>query len=74
MVSNIANIDWKQWDEALPAFLVFIGMPLTYSIADGMAMGFISYPLIKIFTGKAREVHWVLYLVALLFILRYWGI
>ncbi|MEE2986607.1 MAG: hypothetical protein VX667_02325 [Nitrospinota bacterium] len=47
-------------------------MPLTYSIADGMALGFISYPLIKVLTGKAREVHGCLYLVALLFILRYW--
>jgi AGZA family xanthine/uracil permease-like MFS transporter len=36
-------------------------------------MGFISYPIIKVFSGKAREVHWVLYLVALLFIVRYWG-
>jgi len=73
MASNIAKINWQQWDEALPAFLVLIGMPLTYSIADGMAMGFISYPLIKVFSGKAREVHWVMYLVALLFIVRYWG-
>ncbi len=73
MASNIAKIDWRQWDEALPAYLVLVGMPLTYSIADGMAMGFISYPLIKIFSGKAREVHWVMYLVALLFIVRYWG-
>jgi AGZA family xanthine/uracil permease-like MFS transporter len=73
MASNIAKINWQQWDEALPAFLVLVGMPLTYSIADGMAMGFISYPIIKVFSGKAREVHWVLYLVALLFIVRYWG-
>ena len=72
MATNLTQIDWKQWDEALPSYLIVVGMPLTYSIADGMALGFISYPLIKISTGKAREVHGCLYLVALLFILRYW--
>ncbi|HJO00572.1 MAG TPA: NCS2 family permease, partial [Nitrospinaceae bacterium] len=70
---NLSNINWKQWDEALPSYLMVIGMPLTYSIADGMALGFISYPLIKVFSGKAGEVHWCLYLIALLFILRYWS-
>ncbi|HAX46197.1 MAG TPA: guanine permease [Nitrospina sp.] len=72
MAGNLSHINWKQWDEALPSYLIVIGMPLTYSIADGMALGFISYPLIKVFSGKAREVHWCLYLIALLFILRYW--
>jgi AGZA family xanthine/uracil permease-like MFS transporter len=71
MVRNLAGIDWNQWDECLPAFLIVVGMPLTYSIADGMALGFIAYPLIKILVGKAREVHWSLYLIAALFILRY---
>ena len=73
MAGNLSNINWKQWDEALPSYLMVIGMPLTYSIADGMALGFISYPLIKVFSGKAGEVHWCLYLIALLFILRYWS-
>ena len=73
MAGNLSHINWKQWDEALPSYLIVIGMPLTYSIADGMALGFISYPLIKVFSGKAREVHWCLYLIALLFILRYWA-
>jgi len=71
MVRNLASIDWNQWDECLPAFLIVVGMPLTYSIADGMALGFIAYPLIKILVGKAREVHLSLYLIAVLFILRY---
>lgn len=71
MAGNLTEINWRQWDEALPAFLIVVGMPLTYSIADGMALGFISYPLIKIFTGKSREVHWCLYLIAVLFVLRY---
>ncbi len=46
-------------------------MPFTYSIADGMALGSISYPVIKILTGKAREVHWCMFLVAVLFAVRY---
>lgn len=72
MTTNLSGIDWKQWDEALPCYLIVIGMPLTYSIADGMALGFVSYPLIKMCIGKTRELHWCLYLIALLFILRYW--
>ena len=51
--------------------MILIGMPLTYSIADGMALGFILYPIIKILTGKFRQVHWCMHVIALLFILRY---
>ena len=71
MVSNLTRIDWNKWDEALPAFLTFAGMPLTYSIADGMALGFITYPLTKIFSGKIAEVHPVMALIAVLFLIRY---
>ena len=71
MARNLVNINWRRWDEALPSYLIVVGMPLTYSIADGMALGFISYPLIKFFCGKARETHWCLYLIAILFVLRY---
>jgi adenine/guanine/hypoxanthine permease len=71
MASNLSQINWKQWDEALPAFLIFVGMPLTYSIADGMALGFITYPLLKIFSGKIKEVHPIMGLIAILFLLRY---
>ena len=71
MVRNLVYINWRQWDEALPSYLIVVGMPLTFSIADGMALGFISYPLIKLFCGKVREVHWGIYLVAILFVFRY---
>ena len=54
-----------------PAVLSSAGMALTFNIADGMALGFISYPLIKLFCGKAREVHWCIYLIAILFVFRY---
>jgi len=46
-------------------------MPLTFSIATGIAIGFISYSAIKLFTGRAKEVHWLVYLLAALFILRF---
>lgn len=71
MAGNAARIPWREWDEALPAYLIMIGMPLTYSIADGMALGFILYPVIKICTGKAREVHGIMYAIAAMFLLRY---
>ena len=71
MAANVARIRWGQWDESLPAFLILIGMPLTYSIVDGMALGFIAYPIIKLLCGKVREVHWCMGLIALLFVLRY---
>ena len=71
MAANAKRIDWAEWDEALPAFLILIGMPLTFSIADGMALGFILYPIIKILGGKIRQVHWCMHLIALLFVLRY---
>ncbi|CAI2718898.1 NCS2 family permease [Nitrospina watsonii] len=71
MAANVTRIQWQEWDEALPAFLILIGMPLTYSIADGMALGFILYPVIKVLVGKARQVHWIMYVIATLFLLRY---
>jgi AGZA family xanthine/uracil permease-like MFS transporter len=46
-------------------------MPLTFSITEGIAFGFISYSLLKLITGKGSEVHWVIYLFSVLFIIRY---
>jgi AGZA family xanthine/uracil permease-like MFS transporter len=64
-------IAWEKPDEAFPAFLVVLGIPLTFSIADGLALGFIAYPILKLVSGKAREVHPFLYAIAGLFVLRY---
>jgi adenine/guanine/hypoxanthine permease len=52
MMGSIAEINWRELDEAFPAFLVVLSMPLTSSIATGIALGFISYPLMKIAKGK----------------------
>lgn len=71
MAQNIVKIKWQDFSEALPAFLTIIMMPLSFSISDGLAMGFISYPMIKLLGGRGREVHWLVYCLAVLFIGRY---
>jgi adenine/guanine/hypoxanthine permease len=64
MLQHLAKIDWKDYTETIPAFLTLIGIPLSYSIADGLALGFISYPLIKLFSGRGREANWLTYVLA----------
>lgn len=71
MMKTVINIDWKEPSAYIPAFLTIIGMPLTYSIPEGIAFGFISYPIIKLLGGKWRDVSWLVYVLAALFILRY---
>lgn len=70
MMGSISNIKWNEIDEAFPAFLIILSMPLTSSIATGIALGFISYPLMKIVKGKWREVHPIVYLFAVLFFIQ----
>ncbi|MEW6160539.1 MAG: NCS2 family permease, partial [Verrucomicrobiota bacterium] len=64
MIRSVVKIEWNDPSESLPAFLTLLGIPLTFSIADGLALGFISYPVIKVLTGKQREVRWLMYVVA----------
>jgi AGZA family xanthine/uracil permease-like MFS transporter len=64
MIQNVAKVDWKDYSESVPAFLTLIGIPLSYSIADGLALGFISYPFIKLLSGKGRDVGWLTYVLA----------
>ena len=71
MTKNVTKIKWDDMTEMIPAFLTLIAIPLTYSIANGIAIGFISYPLIKLFTGKGKEVSILVYILALLFVARY---
>ncbi|NIA07500.1 MAG: NCS2 family permease [Actinobacteria bacterium] len=71
MMSNVGRIKWSQVTEGIPAFLTIILMPLTFSISHGLAIGFISYPLLKALSGQARKVHWLIYALAGLFVLRY---
>jgi AGZA family xanthine/uracil permease-like MFS transporter len=64
MMSSVQNINWKDPAEAIPAFLILLTMPLTYSIAEALAMGFIIYPLIKISQGLAHKVNKTAYFLA----------
>jgi AGZA family xanthine/uracil permease-like MFS transporter len=64
MIRNVTKIDWNDATEYVPAFLTLIGIPLTYSIADGLALGFISYPIIKLLSGRGREIGWLTYALA----------
>ncbi|CAH0344978.1 NCS2 family permease [Bacillus sp. CECT 9360] len=68
MIKNISEINWHDFDEAFPAFLVIVSMPLTSSIANGIALGFISYPIMKIAKRKFRDVHPLVYIFAILFL------
>ena len=71
MIRSVRDIEWDDFTEALPAFLTVVLIPLTFSITDGIAFGFISFALLKLVTGRAREAHWLIYVFALLFIARY---
>ncbi len=61
MVSSLKNIEWDKIEIAIPAFLVLIFMPLSYSIATGIAIGFIFYPITMLVSGRAKEIHPIMY-------------
>lgn len=71
MIQGITHIDWDDITEAVPAFLTIVFMPFTYSIADGIAMGFISYALVKLLTGKASTVPYMVWIIAVLWALKF---
>ena len=72
MMTTVTEIAWNDPEIAIPAFLTMIAIPLTFSIANGLAFGFCAYTLLKILRGKVREVNWMVYLLTTLFILRFW--
>ena len=71
MLKNVVHIKWDDITESLPAFLMLLMMPLAFSITEGFAFGFISYAFLKLVTGKGKQVHWLIYLFAILFVIRY---
>lgn len=71
MMRSAAFIKWEDSTEAIPAFLTIVGMPFTYSIVNGMAFGFITYPILKIASGRMKEISWLVYLLGILFLLKY---
>jgi len=71
MISAIIKVDFEDYTEAIPAYLCLLSMPLMYSIAEGIAIGVISYVLINIFAGKAKKITPLMYILAVLFICKY---
>jgi adenine/guanine/hypoxanthine permease len=71
MMAQITDIEWSKFHIALPAFLTIAVMPFTYSIANGIGVGFITFALMTVAAGKAREVHWIMWFVSALFILYF---
>ena len=71
MVGAVVELDWADPTVAIPAFLTLITIPLTYSIANGLAFGITSYAVLKLLTGQARPKDWLLFLLSVLFVLRF---
>lgn len=68
MASNLKKIDWDKFEVAFPAFLIVVGMPLTYSISDGLALGMIAYPITMLATKRYKEVSVMMYILFFIFI------
>ena len=71
MMTAVAEIEWRDPEVAIPAFLTVMTIPLTYSIANGLAFGFTAFTLMKILRGKFRQVNWFVYVLTALFIARF---
>ena len=71
MMTSVKSITWDDYTESVPAFLAMIIMPLTFSITEGIAFGFISYALLKLLSGRGKEANAFIYVFAALFVLRY---
>ena len=71
MASSLGNIEWKRFEIAVPAFFTIIAMPLSYSIATGIAIGFIFYPITMIVSGRGKEVHPIMYGLWFIFVLYF---
>ncbi|QND50505.1 NCS2 family permease (plasmid) [Phyllobacterium sp. 628] len=71
MMRELVDIEWGDITEATPAALTALMIPFTYSIANGLAFGFISYVVLKSLTGRVKDIHLATWLVAILFVVRY---
>ena len=73
MIGNVVKINFEDPAEGIPAFLTIAAMPLAYSISEGIVVGIISYTLLNLLTGKAKEkkISWLMYVLSVLFVLKY---
>jgi AGZA family xanthine/uracil permease-like MFS transporter len=68
MMQSIRDVEWQDWTEAMPAFLTIVLMPLTFSISTGLFAGMVAYPILKLASGRGREVHWLHYFLVSIFL------
>ena len=71
MLDAIRQIDYSDMTEALPAFITIVMMPFAYSIAEGIVLGLLSYVVMKVLSGRYKQVSLTMYVLAVLFVLRY---
>ena len=71
MMRDLVELEWDDTTEVLPAIVTALTMPFTYSIANGLAFGFITYGVIKLVTGQARQVHWMVWIIGAIFLFKY---
>jgi AGZA family xanthine/uracil permease-like MFS transporter len=71
MLTEIKNIPLDEITDAVPAFCTIILMPLTFSIGEGLALGFLSYTFVKLLAGRAKEIHWIMYIISAAFIINF---
>lgn len=70
MMEGVRHIDFSDFTEAMPAFMTIVMMPFTYSIANGISFGLVMYPVLKLVTGRHKDVHWIVYILAALVVVR----
>ena len=70
MLRELRDIDWEDTTECIPAVITTVIMPFTYSVANGMALGFITYAALKLLTGRAKEVSFMIWIIAGLFLFK----
>jgi AGZA family xanthine/uracil permease-like MFS transporter len=71
MLKELTEIEWAETTEAIPAAVTALLMPFTYSVANGLAFGFITYAVLKLFTGRSKEVHWMVWLIGGVFLFKF---
>lgn len=71
MLRELTEVDWDDVTEVIPAAITALMMPFTYSIANGLAFGFVTYALLKLLTGRAREVKWIVWIIAAIFLFKF---
>jgi AGZA family xanthine/uracil permease-like MFS transporter len=71
MLRELTELEWDETTDVVPAAVTALMMPFTYSIAHGLAFGFITYAVLKLLTGRAREVHWMVWVIGCIFLFKY---